>query len=124
MAKGGVKFHVLFYPSAVKGRWAAHLLEYDLVGTGEGAEDALEEVFGMLEAELGCILELGAKAAPVHKAPKEYWTAFKSAVHLGDREMALGEFAQKAARRRASRFPPVSKTVNQALLPKRELVPA
>jgi len=41
MPKGKEKLHILFYPSAVKRRWAAHLLEYDLVGTGEGTEEAL-----------------------------------------------------------------------------------
>ncbi len=124
MPMSGVKLHVLFYQNAVKTRWAAHLLEYDLVGTGSGTEAALEEVFGMLESELECLLHLGKKAAPVHKAPKVYWDAMRKGVRLGDRNIKLGEFAQKAARRRASRFPPVSKTVAQSLLPKRELVPA
>jgi hypothetical protein len=124
VAKRQAKLHVLFYQSAVEHRWAAHLLEYDLVGTGEGTEDALEEVLGMFEAQLECLLELGKKAAPVHKAPQEYWTALKEAVNLGARHIKLGEYAQKASRRRAARFPPISDTVQQALLPDRHLIPA
>ncbi len=74
---------VLFYPSAhVEGRWVAHCLDYDLIGTGGDPGEAFAELLGTIEAQFELIDELGSEAAPPKKAPQDFWDALEGAVRI------------------------------------------
>ncbi len=92
---------VLFYPARVKGRWVAHCLDFDLVGTGDDLEEAFTELLGTLEAQLTMWEKLGDSAEPPKKAPQKYWDAAKSAIELPTPEIgALEGWAQHYATQR------------------------
>ncbi len=82
MAVKQVKATVLFYPASVKGRWVAHCLDFDLVGTGDNPGEAFTELLGALEVQMDLWNELGADAAPPRHAPRELWDAAKDAIPL------------------------------------------
>lgn len=96
----------LFYPSpAVEGRWVAHCLDLDLVATGDSPEDAFGELLGTLETYLKTLIDLGDKAAPPRKAPREFWEAAGRATKLPD--LPIGElvgWAEQYAKKRKERL--------------------
>lgn len=86
---------VLFYPASVEGRWVAHCLDFDIVGTGDDPGDAFTELLGTLEVQLTMWEKLGDTAEPPKKAPKKYWDAAKTAIELPAPELgALEGWAQ------------------------------
>jgi hypothetical protein len=111
-----LKIDLLFYPSPVKGRWVAHCLNIDIVGTGADPREAFEELLGSLEVQFEAWAELGAKAAPPSRAPRELWNKFKSAKPLPDIAVELGDWAKRYHRRRGSKFPDVPKACTAAIL--------
>ncbi len=119
-----VKSHVLFYPSHVKGRWVAHCLEIDMTGTGENPQEAFEELLGTMEVQFELWKELGKKAAPPKRAPKEFWDAAKKGMPLPDVAVRLGEWAKKWKKRGDGRFPAPPESCEARLITKAELVPA
>ena len=100
----GVEAHVLFYKSPVKGRWVAHCLDFDIVGTGENPREAFEELLGTLEVQLDFWRDLGDKAAVPKRAPRPLWDAFDRGVPLPPVQAPLGKWAEKYHDRRVARI--------------------
>jgi predicted RNase H-like HicB family nuclease len=97
---------VLFYLSPhVEGKWVAHCLDFDLVGTGDNPDEAFSELLGTIEVHLEERTKLGPDAAPERPAPKPYWDALEHAVELPAPDMGeLRGRAEKSARNRARRL--------------------
>lgn len=116
--------HILLYLSPnVKNRWVAHCLDFDLVGTGADPGEALEELLGVVEVQFRAwaeAVQAGEQLAVPHKAPKKFWNALKRATRLPDIEIKLGDWAERAFRRRQSRFPRPPRRCRQALLTRKE----
>lgn len=59
--------------------YVAHILDFDLVGTGATREEALKEVFDSATAQLAYALEHGNVNALFHDAPQECYEKWKKA---------------------------------------------
>ena len=74
---------VLFYPSEeVEGRYVAHCLDFDLIGTGDSPRRAFRELLAVLEIQIETWMDLGKRAVPPTRAPKVYWDALDQALKL------------------------------------------
>jgi len=82
--RGG--FLVLFYPSQdVKGRWVAHCLDLDIVGTGDDPEDAFAELLQALRMQIEVWIDAidnNRKPVRAAKAPDIYWKMAEEAEAL------------------------------------------
>ena len=77
-----MKRPVLLYRAENNGRWVAHSLRKDLVGTGDSPREAFEKLAETVEVDAEVRRELGSDAAPYHQAPRALWEALRRAVRL------------------------------------------
>lgn len=94
------RFLVLFYPSRdVEGRWVAHCLDIDIIGTGDNLNEAFEELQHSFRMQVKAWVEAideGRKPARATAAPKEYWQMAEKAETLPPLDIRdLQEFLNK-----------------------------
>ena len=103
---------VLFYPSLdIEGRWIAHLLDFDLVGTGDTPKEAFEELLGTLEVEAQS-REEDPGLVPPSRAPAIYWRLAEEkglSIPTPEVKVELGRFAELYHRRRSTKCQPVNR---------------
>jgi hypothetical protein len=110
--KDVVEVVVLFYPSAVEGRWVAHCLNWDLIGTGAEPDEAFKELLGTIEVYWREFVEMGPEAVLPSPAPGRFWEAAERATQLpGEFVAGLTGWADRWAEKRRRRL--------RGILPKR-----
>lgn len=75
--RSNLKINVLGYEE--DGRWIAHALEMDLVGTGDSPEAALEVLRGLAVEQIRFAIDAEDPSMIFFDAPPELWQKFQEA---------------------------------------------